>query len=98
MNAQELQSLRNLGNECEEAADEIERLRAQQAMLMAAHEFVKQERDAWYDENKTAEPYDAWQAATLAERERCAKLFDTTLNGEAEHYWREAAAAIRNQK
>jgi len=32
--------------------------------------------DAWYDENKTAEPYDAWQAATLAERERCAKCCD----------------------
>ena len=40
----------------------------------------------------------ALEAATAAERERCAKLFDTTLNGEAEHYWREAAAAIRNQK
>ena len=54
MNAQELQSLRNLGNECEEAADEIERLRAQQAMLMAAHEFVKQERDALRDAQRQA--------------------------------------------
>lgn len=29
LTAQELQRLRNLGNECEEAADEIERLRAE---------------------------------------------------------------------
>jgi len=56
MNAQELQSLRNLGNECEEAADEIERLRAQQAMLVAAHEFVKQERDALRYAPTTQEP------------------------------------------
>ena len=67
--------------------------------------------DQWWDSDKpelAGNPYRAdsaaywawagWQAATLAERERCAKLFDTTLNGEAEHYWREAAAAIRNQK
>ena len=67
--------------------------------------------DQWWDSDKPEladNPYRTdsaaywawagWQAATLAERERCAKLFDTTLNGEAEHYWREAAAAIRNQK
>ena len=68
--------------------------------------------DQWWDSDKpelTDNPYRhadtaaywawaGWQAATLAERERCAKLFDTTLNGEAEHYWREAAAAIRGTK
>ena len=35
MTDQELQSLRNMGNECEAAADEIARLRAENAMLAA---------------------------------------------------------------
>lgn len=49
LNDQELQSLRNLGNEAEAAADEINRLRARVLELEAAHEdasgAVLQERE-----------------------------------------------------
>jgi predicted RNase H-like nuclease (RuvC/YqgF family) len=38
MTAQELASLRNLGNECERAADEIDRLHAQRRELQAERE------------------------------------------------------------
>ena len=67
MNARELQTLRNLGNECEQAADEIERLTAElqaekaevfrlqasHSLLYAEVEALRKALDGWkIDEGK----------------------------------------------
>ena len=41
MNARELQTLRNIGNECEQAADEIERLTAERDAARAGRDEIQ---------------------------------------------------------
>ena len=110
MNAQELQSLRNLGNECEEAADEIERLRHAVQYLTAENTDLRAELDAarkvadeWMDERNSLRGQcgvmmiDGYNKGTAAERERCVAWFEEP----EQNRWltpEECAAAIRSTK
>lgn len=59
MTPQELQSLRNLGNECEAAADEIVRLRAERDALQARVDALMQE---YCPDEMTREQRATWAA------------------------------------
>lgn len=83
---QELQSLRNMGNEAEEAADEIMRLREELALMT-------RDRDSWI-EQASARTQDALDLIA-AERERCAKAAEEYLTRGRSPLGRAVADAIR---
>ena len=79
---QELQSLRNLGNEAEAAADEIQRLSNEVHELQQGAELLLAAND------KLMKSMDA---VVYAQRERCAKLCEAWMTEAERHSGPEAA-------